>query len=268
MGFKKTSEGRVFFKSANNDDLPDTPINIPSDSQISKDSTQVQILLLLKTLNEKLQESREDNTVMKKTLETYKAKITSLEDHTLKQQNNYIDLEQKVAEKQNESSKKTTRVENSVKTTLKQLEEAHNLVKALEGKYGKQEISLKEIKDDINGKTEENTKEAQKIAQLQKDLDKKHKELEEKQQDQSEKMVSNVAAYVALTKRVSETETRQDALDNKIEDSTTQYLKLDRKIDKVIEDRGRLLRKIDRIENAVIETRDALNAKAMVLLTD
>ena len=122
MGFKKTSEGRVFFKSANNDDLPDTPINIPSDSQISKDSTQVQILLLLKTLNEKLQESREDNTVMKKTLETYKAKITSLEDHTLKQQNNYIDLEQKVAEKQNESSKKTTRVENSVKTTLKQLE--------------------------------------------------------------------------------------------------------------------------------------------------
>ncbi len=92
--------------------------------------------------------------------------------------------------------------------------------------------------------------------------------METSQKAQGEKMVDSVAAYVALTKRVSETETRNEALDNKIEETTSDYLKLDRKIDKAIEDRNRILRKVDRIEQAVLETRDALNAKAMVLLTD
>ena len=246
MGFKKTSEGRVFFKNADNDDLPETSINTPSDPLISKDSAQVQILLLLKTLNEKLQESRDDNAVMKKSLDIYKAKINALEDRTLAQQTDYIDLEQKVAEKQNEVSKKTTRVEQNLKSTLKKLDDARELVKILETR---------------SENTEEVIKTQEKILRKQKALDKWQKE-------QSDKMTGNATAYVSLTKRISQTETRQDALDNKIEDTSSEYIKLDRKIDKVIEDRNRLLRKIERIEGAVLETRDALNAKAMVLLTD
>ena len=96
---------------------------------------------------------------------------------------------------------------------------------------------------------------------------KRQKSLEKIQKDQGQKMVDNVAAYVALTKRVSEAEARNEALDNKLEETASEYLKLDRKIEKALEDRNRILRKIERIENAVVETRDTLNAKAMVLLT-
>ncbi len=284
MGFKKTSEGRVFFKSPDNDDTPNTivapevktaekPIKSTAKKPtIKQDNMQMQILLLLKSLNSKLKDTKEDQTSIKKELDEYKETIKSLEEKTEKQQSDYIDLEQKVASKQNEVSKKSTRVENSVKTTLKQLEEAKSLVKQLEEKSEDYDKTLEKIKNDVKTQTQKQNKNVEKLKETidkkNQIIEKKQKALEDTQKIQGEKMVNSVATYVALTKRVSDAETRQEALDNKIEDATSEYLKLDRKIDKVIEDRNRILRKVERIEQAVLETRDALNAKAMVLLTD
>ena len=258
MGFKRTSEGRVFFKNADNDDLPlintSTPIKDPV---MPSDNMQMQMLMLLKSLNSKLKETKKDNSSIKKQLVEYKATIKNIESKATEQQSNYIDMEQKIARKSNESSKKSTRIEDSVKSTLKHLEEAKKLVAELESKHDGQNESLEDLKVKLSE---------------QKERDKKlilgQKSLASKQKAQGEKMVDNVAAYVALTKRISESETRNETLDNKIEDANSKYPKLDRKIDKAIEDRNRILRKVDRIEQAVLETRDALNAKAMVLLTD
>ncbi|MBI1300329.1 MAG: hypothetical protein GC137_01595 [Alphaproteobacteria bacterium] len=265
MGFTKTSEGRVFFQSADNDDLPKTqttkkkvtPKKAASEPVLQGDSVQVQILVLLKTLNAKLQATKEDQEAFKKELLKYRATVKSLEEKTASYEENYIDLEQKVAVKQKESSKKTDRVDESVKSVLKQLEEAKELLSELEEKHGESDETLESLKRTIAAQKDHD----QKLLENQKKLEKAQKE-------QGEKMVDNVAAYVALTKRVSENETRHDTLDNKIEDMTNNYMKLDRKIDKAIEDRNRILRKVDRIEQAVLETRDAINAKAMVLLTD
>ncbi len=261
MGFTKTSEGRVFFKNADNDDAPITgkkaASSAPKDHVMPSDSTQMQMLLLLKSLNAKLKSSQNNQSMIKKQLVQYKSTIKELEDKTVAQETNYIDLEQKVSLKQNEANKKSTRVENSVKNTIKQLEEAKKLVQELEEKNKGQSETLEELKDKI---AEQKSKDEKLI--------KAQKALAAKQKQQGEKMVDNVAAYVALTKRVSDAEASNAALDNKIEDASSQYIKLDRKIDKAIEDRNRILRKVDRIEQAVLETRDALNAKAMVLLTD
>ncbi len=259
MGFTQTSEGRVFFKNADNDDKPaTTPLTKkPVEPPIASDNTQIQILLLLKALNTKLKTSKDDRQNIKKELAAYKETIKKLEEKTTSQETNYIDLEQKVARKQGEVAKKTTRVEDSIKTTLTQLEQAKDLVKALEEKTGTYDTSLEALQDAVQKQRQKDT-----------DIIKRQETLESAQKNQNEKMVSSVAAYVALTKRVSESETLNDALDNKIEDTRSDYIKLDRKIDKAIEDRNRLLRKVERIEQAVLETRDALNAKAMVLLTD
>lgn len=291
MGFKQTSEGRVFFKGPDNDDAPPkTAVNIP-DPVIATDQTQMQILLLLKSLNTKIKDTKAGSAAIKKQLLIYKATIKELEEKTAAQEKNYIELEQNLSRKHSETDKKTQRVEQSVKETqkqaleaeerakdaLKKLEEARNLVKTLEEKYNKEDTSLEdmksqlsttlrseisnEIRGEITSKLTERQKEDEKILARQKYLEKQQKE-------QGEKMVNSVAAYVTLTKRVSETEARQVSLDNKIEEATAEFIKLDRKIDKALEDRTRMLRKIERIENAVLETRDALNAKAMVLLTN
>ena len=257
MGFTKTSEGRVFFKNPHNDDLPGQSDETDLGKTSQGDNAQMQLLLLLKTLNSKLKNTKSDQAELRSELIEYKKTIKNLEKKASEQEGNYIDLEQKVAMKQSEANKKSSRVEESVKKTLKQLEEAKKLVKELEEKEDSRTESIKALRDKID----EQRKHEQKILNRQ-------KALESTQKAQGEKMVDNVAAYVALTKRVSESEARHEALDNKIEDVNSEYLKLDRKIDKAIEDRNRILRKVDRIEQAVLETRDALNAKAMVLLTD
>ncbi len=280
MGFKKTSEGRVFFKSPDNDDAPaERPLSkalANSEPLVAKDNTQMQILLLLKSLNTKLKSSREDHealakdvTGFKKTLASLEKtgpitgevidskqideaqkKIKALEKKAAQYEKNYIDLEQQVSSKQNEISKKAARVEENVTKTLE-------LVETIKVSATEQTETVLQIKEDV-----------EKQRKIEEALANKQKSLEKTQKEQGEKMVDNVAAYVALTKRVGETEERHDKLDNKIEDGRADYIKLDRKIDKVIEDRNRILRKVERIEQAVLETRDALNAKAMVLLTD
>lgn len=257
MGFKRTSEGRVFFKGADNDDRPTSDSSaFPTDPVVNIDQTQMQILMLLKSLNTKLKSSKDSQAGMKKQLLKYRETIKVLEEKAEEHQKNYIDLEQKIAQKQNETIKKTTRVEDKIRETLGQLDQAKKLVLEIEKKSGAYDSSLEQIKSEI----ENRRKEEEKIARRQ-------REIEKTQKEQGEKMVDNVAVYVALTKRMSDSEARQEALDNKIEDATSEYLKLDRKIEKALEDRSRILRKIERIENAVMETRDALNAKAMVLLT-
>ncbi len=279
MSFTRTNEGRVFFKNANNDDIPKNPVkqsapkSAPGVTEpiMPRDNTQMQILLLLKSLNAKLKSSKSDQETLKSQLSEYKKTIKTLEDKATEQQSNYIDLEQKVSRKQSEVSKKTERVEDRVKKTLAHITEAKALVKAIEEKATSYEESFTSIKDiskkqtlTLNTLKEEITSQKK----LDKDIAEKQKILEKKQAEQGEKMVSSVAAYVALTKRVSEAEARHESIDNKIEETRSDYIKLDRKIDKALEDRNRILRKVERIEQAVLETRDALNAKAMVLLTD
>ncbi|MCC6597763.1 MAG: SEL1-like repeat protein [Alphaproteobacteria bacterium] len=92
--------------------------------------------------------------------------------------------------------------------------------------------------------------------------------LETLQKEQSEKMAAGTAGYADLGRRLKENEEKNELLAARIEESSVQQARLMRKVDKAIEDRIRFMRKIERLEETVIQTRDTLNAKAMVLLTD
>ncbi|MCB1680813.1 MAG: SEL1-like repeat protein [Rhodospirillales bacterium] len=259
MAFKRTSEGRVFFKSTEDDNKPTNgngggAVHMPEPSQA--DQNQMQILILLKSLNSKLLDTQEERAVLKEELQKYRAELKALEEKARHHEQSYIDLEQKVAAKQNETFKKASRVEETMKETARELEQARKLVEALEGRSQDSEDVIKSIREDLS----QRKKLEDEILNIQKSL-------EQQQKEQSDKMAENLTAFVAMTKRMGETEARQEALDNKIEEATSEFLKLDRKINKAIEDRSRLLRKIERMEETVQETRDALNAKAMVLLT-
>lgn len=256
MAFRRTSEGRVFFKS----DEESKPANggPPHDDQepSRRDQSQMQILILLKSLNAKLMETQDERAVLKEELTKYREELKALEEKAERSEKSYIDLEQKFATKQNETFKKASRVEETIKETAKELETARNLVESLEGKAQDNDEALKSIKEDLTQRKK-----------LEDEILALHKTLEEQQKEQAEKTSENMSSLLALTKRIGESEARQEALDNKIEEATTDFLKLDRKINKAIEDRTRLLRKMERLEETVQETREALNAKAMVLLT-
>lgn len=61
---------------------------------------------------------------------------------------------------------------------------------------------------------------------------------------------------------------RAVAMTDKIEEAINAQTRTNRRIEKMHQERVQFLRKLERIEETVIETQEALNAKALVLLTD
>ena len=61
---------------------------------------------------------------------------------------------------------------------------------------------------------------------------------------------------------------RAVAMTDKIEEAISAQARTNRRIEKMHQERVQMLRKLERIEETVIETSEALNAKALVLLTD
>jgi TPR repeat protein len=93
-----------------------------------------------------------------------------------------------------------------------------------------------------------------------------------------DKLSKQESADDSLRRRQKELEDRQEAqaeriekaaaMADRIEEAMAQHERLNRRMEKIAQDKARFLRKLERIEESVIETRAALNSKAMVLLAD
>ncbi len=272
MGFKRTHEGRVYFKNASpsaNDEVttlkrqsepelrrePLTGGN-SSSSGASAQQTQMQIIGLLRALNDKLKTTQTDRHKMRKELDAYRALIQHLEEKADRSERAYLDLEQKMSLKGGGDAR-AQKAEKQALEALEELKETRAALAELEEKAMKADTHVLDLKDQM--------------AQARKfggELSKRQSQLEKKQQEQVQQLTAEGTSYAALLERLSKSEERQDSLDEKVSEAIGQQEKLLRKIDKAIEDRARFMRKIERIEETVIQTRDAMNAKAMVLLTD
>lgn len=221
MGFKRTTEGRVFFQGVDNTANDQPPA-------IGGANTQIQILSLLRALNEKLQDTQADRRKMRQELETYRAMVDNLQNKSRQSEEAFKDLTKKMQQSP-AADPRTLKVEQLAQELAKELEETRKLMLDLEDKA-----------------------------------------------DKADKGVIMLNTHIGQTRNVSDElnrkqaalEQEQKALAAKLEENFTQQEKLSRKVDKAIEDRARFMRKIERIEETVIQTRDALNAKAMVLLTN
>lgn len=268
MGFKRTSEGRVFFQNGG-ETANDGPNHKPVQSQKAsprvegskvkqapkskarplpkpEQYTQIQVLTLLKGLNDKLKNTQAERNQMRRELDRYRMAVEALEEKSENNEKAYNSLKRKIVSQpaaggeasggDKATEARAIQAEKIARETLSELKETRELLFALEGKADR----------------------ADRTAEALKSL----------QKDQAHKVAKTVAGYAQMTKRLQENEERQDTLDGRIEEAVSQQARLVRKIDKSLEDRARFMRKIERIEEAVVQTRDSINAKAMVLLTD
>ena len=249
MGFKRTPEGRVFFQgvdSANDEQSAPKPRkqSNPSPqmrSPMTGEKTQGQIITLLKTLNERLKATQNDRDNILKELEKTRSTVKNLEAKALDNEDLARGLardledrfEEKIAGSPAGNSQKLEETQKLTKETVKELEETRRALVALERAQSKQGRALAEHNKAL-----------------------------------SDKVTKTTSDFSAMRKRLESTEAKQMLIDERIEAALTQQTKIMRKVDKAIEDRARFMRKIERIEETVIQTRDSLNAKAMVLLTE
>lgn len=263
MGFKRTSEGRVFFQSpdgsANDQPVntkpktkgPNTkgpsaaeqaPLNLGQDNAAPKlglsagqssPQTQIQIVALLKTLNERLKLTQAERDKFAAELQTTKGMIEDLQKKSLQNEKAYKALQGKIGQG---GGVDTSHAEMLARDALEELEETRKHLLNLETKANRADAGVSALK--------------------------------KLQVEQAEKMAVSINHAAALTKRVKDTESRQEQIDTRVEDALSQQARLSRKIEKAVEERTRFMRKLERIEETVLQTRDSLNAKAMVLLTD
>ncbi len=190
MGFKRTTEGRVFFESANTNDAP-------KGASLPQGEIQNEIVGLLKALNEKLQATQAERDEIRAELAAQRTKVNQ--------------LSQKTAYDQEEISDRIHRFE---------------------------------------------------------ELGKRQATLEKMQLEHQQKLANHSAHAVKISRRLEETEQKQDALLVRMEDATAEQARLVRQIDKAVQDRSRMLRKMERIEETVLQTRDAINAGTLRMLPD
>lgn len=267
MGFKRTTEGRVFFQGSNgtaNDRgargemaggnsrvvVGSDPVSPGSIGQAQQ--TQIQIVTLLKTLNERLKATQAERNNMRKELEAYRAMVGELEEKAERSERAYMELEHKITRKP-----ETNQAQMLVQETIKELEETRRLLLELEEKTDRADQGVSSLKAEV--------KHSKKLGDH---VLKRQEELEKLQKQQAQKLTGSTLHYTELTKRMREAEEQQESLSGRIDETVSQQARLIRKVDKAIEERARFMRKIERIEETVIQTRDSLNAKAMVLLTD
>lgn len=237
MGFKRTPEGRVFFQGVNtaNDEAAPRPgsrsQNPPPQmrSPLTGEKTQGQIITLLKTLNERLKATQADRDRMMGELDKYRTTIEGLEEKSVRNERLALDLEHKIDVQGKKAPAGDPKSAEAERLAKKTIRELEATRRALAEMERNQNVRNKAI---------------------------------------TEKVSKTASGFNAMRKRLEATEAKQNVIDERVEDSLNQQAKLIRKVDKTIEDRARFMRKIERIEETVIQTRDSLNAKAMVLLTE
>ncbi len=256
MGFKRTTEGRVFFQNLTENGAvaaatagasnPIThtasppPLKKPEGGAVQ----QAQIIALLKSLNQRLQGTQADRDKLQQELETYKAMVMALQDKTKKQEVESESIRKQLSERGNVSGKRIEEAEKLSKETFQEFEEARRLIAEIEERAERTESLVKK-------------QQAQNLQSEERNRIKWEK-LEQNQQRQAKEILL----------RINKNEDSQKMLGERVEESITVATRLERKIEKAVQDRSRLLRKLERIEETVLQTNEALNARAMVLLTD
>lgn len=275
MGFKRTSEGRVFFKgadySANDGNAKKERVQKERMVSLPRDQTQLQILTLLKTLNEKLKSTQVDRRRLQAELDAYKHLVEDLESKTDRSAQAYIDLDQKIKNRDGDAQVRVEKAESIAQETIKELEKTRKTLLALEQKTTIADQGVSTLKSQIV-----------KNAKISKDLSDRQIELEKQQKEHSARITSGMKSYSTLVEKIQQTAKVQndmkdrlavsassvDDLSARVQTTEKKQKDLDTKIVKVAEDRVRFMRKIELIEETVIQTRDALQANPAGLLSN
>ncbi|MCD8563056.1 MAG: hypothetical protein LRY54_03210 [Alphaproteobacteria bacterium] len=281
MGFKRTSEGRVFFQSGTEQDNPQaySQANDPEQGQAASfnpppisqpNQMQLQILGLLKSLNERLRATQADRDYLRSELETYKGLV-----HDLKRQAE--GLESKIGAQKPGDADKSGELKKLASEAAKDLAETRKALSELEERAEKTESDLKRQVAQIRQNETAIIQKQAELEQLQqahqaeiaRRIEDRSRELSIGHTKQWEQLMARIEKREqAITLRLSHAEDQAKTASDKVEEAISGTAKLDRKLEKTLQDRTRLIRKLERIEETVIQTHDALNARAMVLLTD
>lgn len=139
----------------------------------------------------------------------------------------------------------------------RELQEYRRLVTDLEDKAARAEKVVAAVSGKLG-----------RVDQMESEMAKRQEALDRAAQEQAQKIARVVQVHADVERRLIAAENAAASFESRIAETVDQQTRLNRKLEKIAQDKIRLLRKLERMEEVVIQTQDALQAKAMVLLTD
>ena len=277
-------------------------------SETTNDQRYTQILELLGRLDERLRRSEDDREETERDVDELKRSLDSLEDKYLQSDKSVFELESRLARIDDIEHRVRNLNATDHHEFAEQISDIKNLIRDLEDKTENSERAYIKVEQKISTleRTEEDWRESEEeIKKRQKALEKsiaerqdtvesnirkqqaefediiqtrqieseqrinqRQVEISETQTEQDKKLESLETVNADLVSRVETTQTEQFRMIEKLDDVLAQQARLGRRLDKVDQDRQRLYRKIEYLTELVDRNNQALQAKAMVLLTD
>ncbi len=139
----------------------------------------------------------------------------------------------------------------------RELQEYRRLVADLEDKAAKAEKVVAAVSGKLG-----------RVDHIEAEFAKRQEALDRAAQEQAQKIARVVQVHSDVERRLIAAENAAASFESRIAETVDQQSRLNRKLEKIAQDKIRLLRKLERMEEAVVQTQEALQAKAMVLLTD
>lgn len=231
MGFKRTSEGRVFFTGADVSPSNDTPLSsrlserpeVPKSSGLTSDhSSQLQMLSLLKSLNEKLNFMNIERKSMRQEIESYRQLVRSLEAKSEVTRKDLRGLKEAV-----KSQPATGQSVEKVRADfLAQMEDARALISKLEGRTERVDRSM----EGLLGQADKHKQVTVALSRQQSELNRR---------------------YAALMQQVEEGAIDYEELVARMEGMNKKQSLIETRIEEEQKDRKRFMRQIERIEHHV-----------------
>lgn len=204
MGFRKTGDGRVFFKSASNDEKTSEP-----KAAQGSNGLQMEVLGLLRALNTKLSASEKDRDSMRMELQAYRQMVSDLEEKSDRAEKAYLSIQQRLNSNKDNAAQGTEikKTKKLLVNTISELEQTRKLILELEDRSEKSERVFRT-----------------QIAERQKaEQQLKHRQSEDEQR------------FESLITKIEETSAKQEKLDRKIEKAVQDRARFMRKIERIEE---------------------------------
>ena len=289
-------------------EFPTFPAQSQKDDEMTNEERFSQILDLLGRLENRLRQSESEREETERDVQGLRESLDSLEDKYLRTDKAFFEMEGKVGKIERLEHKLENINMADHEEFGRQIEDVRNLITSVDEKADnseraflkvdqkisslqRQEEDWRESEEDIRRRQEileksvhdskkelESTLHEQQagfedvIYQRQREteqrLNERQNEISQTQTGQDERL--GVIEYQSrdISERVETTQNEQIRMIEKIDDILAQQNRINRRLDKAEQDKLRLQRKIDYLSEMVDRNNQALEAKAMVLLTD
>ncbi len=212
----------------------------PEQDGATRDPRMVQIVRTLAQISDKLKRSEAERYELLREMREYRKTLGDMEERNAATERNYKSLLKEIENRNTQIKSEQAKLLVEMERRKKQVDQSYL---ALEDKFKSREKIDSEI--------------SQRQARFERAV-----------REAENKLVKAAAGQTLIEQRLKDADDKYATVHQRLDETISEQARLDRVMEKTAQEKARIYRKVERLEEIAMETKESLQAKAMVLLTD